>query len=168
MQPEKAKFPILVTELGIVIEARQKQLRNALFPILVTEFGIMTEERLEQLRNASFPILITLYTSLSTVINSGIDMFPVYALSPFVTSAVFTFVTTLKNIPPTSTSYADADIEKMTLRMSAAIRKENLLFITYIPDTDFSHKVGCWLIVNSLQSLSLTMPWRSSIVSRCP
>jgi hypothetical protein len=34
---------MLVTELGIVIEAKPLQPKNALFPMLVTELGIVTE-----------------------------------------------------------------------------------------------------------------------------
>ena len=36
---------MLVTELGMVIEAREKQLENAYIPMIVTELGIVTEER---------------------------------------------------------------------------------------------------------------------------
>ena len=43
---------MLVTELGIVIEAREEQPLNALLPILVTELGIIIEVREEQPLNA--------------------------------------------------------------------------------------------------------------------
>jgi hypothetical protein len=36
---------MLVTKLGIVIEAREEQLLNAEDPMLVTELGIVTEAR---------------------------------------------------------------------------------------------------------------------------
>ena len=36
---------MLFTELGIVIEAREQQLKNAKVPMLVTEFGIVIEVR---------------------------------------------------------------------------------------------------------------------------
>ena len=45
VQPLKAPYSILVTELGIVTEVRLEQPSKALSPILVTEFGIVTEVR---------------------------------------------------------------------------------------------------------------------------
>ena len=36
---------MIFTELGIVIEASGKQSQNALYPMLVTEFGIEIEAR---------------------------------------------------------------------------------------------------------------------------
>lgn len=43
---------MLVTELGIVIEAREEQYWNALLLMLVTELGMVIETREVQLRNA--------------------------------------------------------------------------------------------------------------------
>jgi hypothetical protein len=40
-----ARFPILVTLFGIVIDEREEQLVNALLPILVTLLGIVIDER---------------------------------------------------------------------------------------------------------------------------
>ena len=40
---------MLVIELGMVIEVRQRHLSNASVPMLVTELGIVTETREEQL-----------------------------------------------------------------------------------------------------------------------
>ena len=40
---------MLVTELGIVTEAREEQPEKALLPMLVTELGIVTEVREVQL-----------------------------------------------------------------------------------------------------------------------
>ena len=39
---KNALFPMLVTELGIVIEVRLSQYANASSPILVTELGMLT------------------------------------------------------------------------------------------------------------------------------
>ncbi len=41
-QPEKASFPIEVTELGMVMLAKLEQPRNASSPIEVTELPILT------------------------------------------------------------------------------------------------------------------------------
>ena len=46
-QPQKADFPILVTELGIMTEVRPEQREKAYSPILATEFGIVIEVRPE-------------------------------------------------------------------------------------------------------------------------
>jgi hypothetical protein len=54
----KALFPILVTELGIVIEVRTKQFSKANSSIFVKEFGNSTERRAVQVSKARFPILI--------------------------------------------------------------------------------------------------------------
>ena len=48
-QLAKAMSPILVTELGIVMELNFEQPENVDCPILVTELGIVTEVRFEQL-----------------------------------------------------------------------------------------------------------------------
>ena len=48
LQRQKAQIPILVTELGIVIEVKLLQPSNASFPMLVTELGMVTEVRPEQ------------------------------------------------------------------------------------------------------------------------
>ena len=42
-QPSKAVFPISVTELGIMTEARRMQEQKAIHRISVTEMGIVTE-----------------------------------------------------------------------------------------------------------------------------
>ena len=44
--------PMLVTELGIIIDTRLVQSLNALSPMLVTESGIIIDTRLVQPRNA--------------------------------------------------------------------------------------------------------------------
>ena len=43
VQPSKAPSPILVTELGIVIEVKPLHLQKASDSISVTELGIVTE-----------------------------------------------------------------------------------------------------------------------------
>ena len=43
-----AKFPIEVTELGMVTLVRLEQPQNAPYPIEVTELGMVTLARLEQ------------------------------------------------------------------------------------------------------------------------
>ena len=48
VQPEKAEFPIEVTELPIVTEVRPVQPEKAEFPITFTEFGIERVVRLIQ------------------------------------------------------------------------------------------------------------------------
>ena len=47
-QPLKAPIPIVVTEFGIVADARLEHIVNALFPILSTVLGIVTDVRLLQ------------------------------------------------------------------------------------------------------------------------
>ena len=47
-QPEKAEFPILVTEFGIVMEVRPEQLLKAELPILVTPSRMVREESLDK------------------------------------------------------------------------------------------------------------------------
>ena len=59
VQPLRAPYSILVTELPIVIEVRPVQLRKDRFPMLVTESGIVTEVRLVQPLKARFPIVVT-------------------------------------------------------------------------------------------------------------
>lgn len=58
-QLEKASWPMLVMELGIVTEVRLLQRENALLPILVTLLGIVIDVRLRQPQKASFPMLVT-------------------------------------------------------------------------------------------------------------
>ena len=48
LQSEKALFPIVVTLLGMVIEAREEQPRKAQSPIVVTPLGMVTEVRERQ------------------------------------------------------------------------------------------------------------------------
>lgn len=45
MQLPKVRYPIEVTELGIITEVRPEQSINAPSPIEVTELGIITEVR---------------------------------------------------------------------------------------------------------------------------
>ena len=61
VQPLNAPAPILVTELGIVMEVRLVQVANALMLIKVNEafVGNVTEVRAVQFRNACEPILVT-------------------------------------------------------------------------------------------------------------
>ena len=54
---ENAPTPILVTELGIVIDVNKVQLLNAPTPILVTEFGIVIDVNEVQLLNKLLTIL---------------------------------------------------------------------------------------------------------------
>ena len=46
-QPAKADSPMVVTELGIVIEVKPLQYSKALIPMLVTELGIAMEVKRE-------------------------------------------------------------------------------------------------------------------------
>ena len=46
VEPENALYPILVTELGMVIEDRPMQKSKTECPILVTELPMVTEVRL--------------------------------------------------------------------------------------------------------------------------
>ena len=50
-QPLKAYLPILVTELGIVIDVMPEQPEKAELPILVTELGIVIDVMPEQFLN---------------------------------------------------------------------------------------------------------------------
>ena len=50
---------MLVTELGMVMEVRESQLKNALSPMLVTELGMVMEVMEVQYLNALFPMLVT-------------------------------------------------------------------------------------------------------------
>ena len=59
-QPEKARCPMLVTLLGIVIEVSPLQPKNALSPILVTLLGIAMVDNEEQPQKAAVPIVVTL------------------------------------------------------------------------------------------------------------
>ena len=88
-QLEKAEFPILVTELGIVTDVKLWQSKKAASPILVTELGIVTDVKPLQLEKADPSISLTVYSDSFTLIEDGILMSPEYALSPFVTIATF-------------------------------------------------------------------------------
>ena len=68
--------------------------QKAFFPILVTEFGIVTDVKPLQNLKAS-PILVTVYSSSFTFIEDGIIMLPEYFPSPTVTSAILAFETKL-------------------------------------------------------------------------
>ena len=57
LQPEKAAYPMLITELGIVKEVRL-QPENAKSPMPVTELGIVKEVRLQP-EKAPSPMLVT-------------------------------------------------------------------------------------------------------------
>ena len=48
VHPENAEFPMVVTLLGMVNEARLLQPENAEFPILITLLGMVNEARLLQ------------------------------------------------------------------------------------------------------------------------
>ena len=63
LQLTKALSPILVTELGIVIEVRPLHVQKAKFPILVTELGIVTEVRLLQESKAP-PIIVDIFSGI--------------------------------------------------------------------------------------------------------
>ena len=58
-QPKKALSPMLVTELGIVMEVRPVHPAKELLPMLVTELGMVMEVRLVQLQKAQLPMLVT-------------------------------------------------------------------------------------------------------------
>ena len=49
LTPSKASYPIVVTEVGMVIEVKPLQPSKAYFPIVVTELGMVTEVKLLQL-----------------------------------------------------------------------------------------------------------------------
>ena len=87
---EKAAFPILVTEFGIVTDVRPLQPEKAAPSILVTEFGIVTDVKLLQPEKALPPIFVTVYSFPSTVIELGITTSPEYFSSPEATPAVLT------------------------------------------------------------------------------
>ena len=59
LQLLNASSPILVTELGIVIEASEGQLYNILSSMIFTELGIVIEARGRQSQNALYPMLVT-------------------------------------------------------------------------------------------------------------
>lgn len=73
---------MLVTELGIVIEAREEQLLNALVPIPVIELGMVIEAREEQLLNTLLPMLVTPFPILTE------SIMLVHAVTGFVASYV--------------------------------------------------------------------------------
>ncbi len=50
---------MLVTELGMVMEVRPLQYKNAPLPMLVTELPMVTEVRPLQPENADLPIVVT-------------------------------------------------------------------------------------------------------------
>ena len=91
VQPKKAPFPILVTELGIVIDVKPLHSEKALFPILFTELGIVTDVKPLHSEKADSSIYFTVYSKSLTLIEDGIVMSPEYSLSPFVTTATFFF-----------------------------------------------------------------------------
>ena len=70
--PKNALFPMLVTELGMVMELREEQPQNARSSMLVTELGRMMEVREEHSANAHSPMLVTEYVLFLWVTVSGI------------------------------------------------------------------------------------------------
>ena len=81
-QFKKALEPILVTELGIVIDGRLVHPLNALSLIVVTELGIVIDIKLEQLINALEPILVT---EFGIIIDGKLEH-PLNALEPILVS----------------------------------------------------------------------------------
>ena len=59
LQPKKALFSILVTELGMVIEDSSRQAKNAYLPMIVAPSSMTTDVNLLQLENALSAILVT-------------------------------------------------------------------------------------------------------------
>ena len=59
LQPKNAESPIIVTELGIVIDVKPLQFLNAALPIEVTELGIVIDVKPLQPENAKEPIFVT-------------------------------------------------------------------------------------------------------------
>ena len=59
VQLKNASFPMLFTEFGIAIVVREEHQANAMFPMLFTEFGIAIVVRAEHQANAYSPILVT-------------------------------------------------------------------------------------------------------------
>ena len=54
-----ARIPIVLTELGMVIEAKPMQLENAFCPMFVMELGMVIEAKPKQLENPFCPMLVT-------------------------------------------------------------------------------------------------------------
>ena len=52
LQPEKALLPMLVTELGMVIDVKPLQAAKAPLPMIVTDSGIVTDVKLLQPKKA--------------------------------------------------------------------------------------------------------------------
>ena len=72
------RFPIVVTELGIVMLVRPEQNPKALSPIVVTEFGIVMLVKSLQVWNAPIPIEVTVYVAPALVTVDGILILPEY------------------------------------------------------------------------------------------
>ena len=73
---------MLVTEFGIVTDVKPMHSEKAPASILVTEFGIVTDVNPLQLEKAELPIRVTVYSASFTFTNDGIEMSPLYLLSP--------------------------------------------------------------------------------------
>lgn len=88
-QPLKVPFPMFFTNLGISMEVKPVQPRNALEPIVVREFGEVkvTEVNAVHSLNAILPMLVTLYTLPLCFTAAGITTSPVVPL-PLVSVAV--------------------------------------------------------------------------------
>ena len=78
VQPWKALFPIVVTELGMSMDVNPVQPWKALFPIVVIELGNSIDVRLVQFLNARASILVTEYVVSLYVISAGILKAPEY------------------------------------------------------------------------------------------
>lgn len=61
MQPLKALFPMLVTDSGILMEAKLVQPLKAPPPMIFTEFGIVTDTRLVQPVKELEPMDVTVF-----------------------------------------------------------------------------------------------------------
>ena len=59
---ENAYFPILFTELGMVIEVMEEQALNAQSPMLVTELGMVMSPQAAALHANSFVFVSSAYT----------------------------------------------------------------------------------------------------------
>ena len=69
---------MLVTELGIVIEVRERQFSNALLPMLVTPFPILTESIMLVHTVIRF---VALYEPLFPIMFIGNDIVPFVTLN---------------------------------------------------------------------------------------
>ena len=67
LQPEKAPPPMLVTELGILMEVKELQPWKAWLPMLVTELGMLMEVKALQPEKASSLMLVTEFGILMEV-----------------------------------------------------------------------------------------------------